>query len=52
MWTSFEIYILEFYLVCWFPYHLGASLFFYKVEKPSTLAKRKAILLELLLFRT
>jgi hypothetical protein len=46
MWTSFEIYILEFYLVCWFPHHLGAS--FYKVEKPSNLAKRITILLELL----
>jgi len=24
---SFEFYVLKIYLVCWFPYHLGDSIF-------------------------
>ena len=30
---SFELYILKFCLVCWFPCHLGGSIFFIGLEK-------------------
>ena len=49
---SFEFYILKIYLIGWFPHHFGGALYFYKVEKTPNLAKRIAILLELLSVQT